>query len=278
MDGASLPAMLAGCVYASPMPLSVSVLCSERRRPGPRLISKTNHPEPAFPPVRAVLRAGAILAVLAAAVAPPTLHTATPAANNASSDAPARRWLTARRGRACRGHVGKAPLDFEIRGDRMSPSRPYAAALIASNDGAAYRRTRRNGRSATEGGDERADTKSALSVRAPPSRTGSPGGNLDALAASRPIEARTRRPITQAPRRSPPFHTETPAANDATRDAHARRPPRRAAYRRTRRNAWAQRNGRCRWARLPSIPHPMSNLLASEHPDLIDISTPFDVA
>ena len=63
------------------------------------------------------------------------------------------------------------------------------------------------------------------------------------------VPARWNRPEQKWP---PTSQTVTPAANDAPRDAHARRlrrPPRRAAHRRTRRNARSQRTGRRRRAR-----------------------------
>src|SRR6202042_560378 len=68
-------------------------------------------------------------------------------------------------------HVGTAPLDFEIRGDRISASRPHTPACVARNDAPLIgERAATRGRCATAGGDEHAGLKSALSVRAPASR------------------------------------------------------------------------------------------------------------
>jgi hypothetical protein len=50
------------------------------------------------------------------------------------------------------------------------------------------------GRGAMEGGDAHADVKPALSVRAPASRTGSTGGNVDSLTATRPTERVSQSP------------------------------------------------------------------------------------
>jgi hypothetical protein len=75
----------------------------------------------------------------------------------------------------------------------MSVSRPHAAAHVAHHDAPLIaERAATRGRSATEGGVEHAGLKGALPVRAPGRRTGSGGGNLDPLAATRPTEAHWR--------------------------------------------------------------------------------------
>ena len=62
---------------------------------------------------------------------------------------------------------------------------PFAARVLTGASVAAAtllgERAATSGRGATEGGDEHAGVKPALSVRPPASRTGSLGGNLDAF-------------------------------------------------------------------------------------------------
>ena len=64
----------------------------------------------------------------------------------------------------------------------MNLSRPHTLAFVARHDAPLIgERAARRGRCATVGGDERAGVKSASSVRAPASQTGSDGGNRDAF-------------------------------------------------------------------------------------------------
>jgi hypothetical protein len=67
-------------------------------------------------------------------------------------------------------------------------SRPQAPASVAHDDAPRVaERPASHGRSATEGGDERAGAKSRYDF-VPGSRTGSNGGNVDSLTATRPTE------------------------------------------------------------------------------------------
>jgi hypothetical protein len=65
---------------------------------------------------------------------------------------------------------------------------PHSPALVAHHDAPLIdERASARGRSATEGGDERAGAKSRYDF-VPGSRTGSNGGNVDSLTATRPTE------------------------------------------------------------------------------------------
>jgi hypothetical protein len=86
----------------------------------------------------------------------------------------------------------------------VSRSHPAASVAATTRRSSANAPPHRNG-----GGDERAGVKTASSVRAPASRTGSRGEKRDALAATRPTGARAKNPpsgtITRFPRH--PFGT-----------------------------------------------------------------------
>jgi hypothetical protein len=91
----------------------------------------------------------------------------------------------------------------------------HQVAVVAVND-APLIGERANAR-ALRNGRWRCPRESGVIRRAPASRTGSSGGNLDASAATR--QARMLA-ATAAPANAP---NGTPAANDAAKDAHARR-------------------------------------------------------
>jgi hypothetical protein len=91
--------------------------------------------------------------------------------------------------------------------------------LDAFSGHVARRRTRRNARrGATEGGDERVGWEERV-IR--PSST--LANRIDQWRPLNGTEGRTPKPLYSRPPRRPTIHTETPAPNDATRDAHARR-------------------------------------------------------
>ena len=118
----------------------------------------------------------------------------------------------------------------------MSVSRPLSTAFVAHNAVPLIgERAASRGGIATEGYDERADAKSALSVRAPASRTGSNGGNRDAFGG--PLD-RLKSVTSRLPAgtgRAFRVRTHLPSPRQRC-----------AAHRRARRNERAHRDGRWR--------------------------------
>jgi hypothetical protein len=126
---------------------------------------------------------------------------------------------------------------------RFSP-RVLCAAHVVRPRSAARRRMRRNARAASQRNMAISTfgARLALSVRAPASRTGSRGGNLEPLAATRPSEARKpNHPSTQHLILNPEPHCPS-GLDERCASARGRlpRPQRCAAHRRTRRIARAQ--------------------------------------
>ena len=177
---------------------------------------------------------------------------------------------------AMRGHVATEGGDERGGGEGRSFVRSPASRTAAAADATRAARSSMTHATrelrATEGGDQRAGVRRARFVRAPASRTGSNGGKLDALAATRPTEARMpsargdwmsvsrpHAPAFAAGNDAPPIGeraaTVETAGNDAIRAAHARQYNRLlalATMRRSSANArqtrGAHRNRRWRWA------------------------------
>ena len=75
----------------------------------------------------------------------------------------------------------RAACGVAVTRSSSSVAPPHASAFVAHHRAPLIgERAATRGRSATEGGDEHAGAKEALSVRAPAWRTGPNGGNLDA--------------------------------------------------------------------------------------------------
>ena len=86
----------------------------------------------------------------------------------------------------------------------MNVSRPHPSAFVAANDAPLIdERAATRGRSATEGGDERAGAKARYPFALQPREPDRTAGTVTRVAATRPAEARTPKPSTHHPLRKP---------------------------------------------------------------------------